>query len=83
MENQVKGTLQDVGGKIQDAVGGATGDAALQAKGKLRQAAGQLQESYGQALDTVRDTTASNPIATLAAVAGVSFMLGVLWARRD
>ena len=54
MENQVKGALQELGGKIQDAAGLATGDAASQAKGKLRQEAGQLQESYGQALDTVR-----------------------------
>lgn len=83
MENQVKGALQELGGKIQEAAGRATGDAASQAKGKLRQAAGQLQESYGQALDTVREKTAGNPIATLAATAAVSFLLGVLWARRD
>jgi uncharacterized protein YjbJ (UPF0337 family) len=83
MENQIKGALQDVGGKIQDGVGGLTGDAALQAKGKIRQAAGQIQQSYGEALDTVRETAISNPIATLAAVAGISFALGVLWGRRD
>jgi uncharacterized protein YjbJ (UPF0337 family) len=83
MEDQIKGTLQDVGGKIQEAVGSATEDAGLQAKGKARQAAGRFQQSYGEALDTFRKTAVSNPLATLAAVAGIGFVLGVLWARRD
>lgn len=83
MENQIKGAAQDVGGKIQDAVGGATGDTLLQVKGKIRQAAGAVQQSYGDALDTVRSTTISNPIGMLAAVASISFVLGILWARRD
>jgi uncharacterized protein YjbJ (UPF0337 family) len=83
IENQIKGALQEVGGKIEDALGGAAGDAGLRAKGKVRQAAGRVQQSYGEALETLRETAVNNPISVLTAVAGVSFLLGVVWARRD
>lgn len=83
MKDQIQGTVQEIGGKIQDAVGGATGDADVQAEGKVRQAAGKIQQSYGEALDSVREAAVTNPIATLAAVAGIGFLLGVLWSRRD
>ncbi len=81
--DQIKGSIQDIAGKVQDAVGGATGDPGLQVKGKVRQAAGQLQQSYGEFLDNFRETAVANPLATLAVVGGVGFLLGVLWARRD
>jgi uncharacterized protein YjbJ (UPF0337 family) len=83
MKEQIKGALQEVGGKVVDAVGGIADDEGLQAKGKARQAAGKIQQSYGEALDTVRDTARNNPLSTLAAVAGIGFVLGALWARRD
>ena len=81
--DQVKGSIQDIAGKVQDAVGGATGDPELQLKGKVRQAAGQLQQTYGEALDGFRDKAVSNPATTLAIVAGVGFLLGALWSRRN
>jgi hypothetical protein len=34
-------------------------------------------------LDTLRETAVNNPISALTAVAGISFLLGVVWARRD
>lgn len=83
MEDQIEGTLQKVAGKVQDAFGGATGDAGIQAEGKVRQAAGMAQQKYGELLDDFREAAVSNPAATLAIVAGVSFVLGAYWARRD
>ena len=38
--NQLDGTMKDAAGKVQDAVGGLTGDVELQAEGKARQLAG-------------------------------------------
>jgi ElaB/YqjD/DUF883 family membrane-anchored ribosome-binding protein len=42
-------------GRIQDAVGGLTGDGATQAKGKLNEALGSAQQAYGQLASGVRD----------------------------
>jgi uncharacterized protein YjbJ (UPF0337 family) len=83
MKEQIEGALQDIGGKLQDAVGAAVENPGLQAKGKARQAAAKVHQTYGEALDSLRETAVSNPIATLATVAGIGFLLGVLWARRD
>jgi uncharacterized protein YjbJ (UPF0337 family) len=83
MMDQAKGTVKDVVGRAQDAFGGAAEDAATQIAGKARQAAGKAQQSYGQAIVGLRDAATSNPIATMAAVAGVGFLLGIIWSRRD
>jgi uncharacterized protein YjbJ (UPF0337 family) len=83
MIDQAKGIAKDVAGKAQDAYGGATGDGGMQFVGKLRQAAGKAQRSYGEAVDSFREAAVSNPVATLAAAAGVGFLLGVIWSRRD
>jgi uncharacterized protein YjbJ (UPF0337 family) len=83
MINQAEGVANDVVGKAQDAYGGATGDFATQLQGKARQAAGKAQKTYGEALSGMRDAAVSSPFATLAAAAGIGFVLGVIWARRD
>jgi uncharacterized protein YjbJ (UPF0337 family) len=83
MMDQAKGTVKDVVGKAEEAFGGAASDAATQLEGKVRQAAGKLQKSYGDAVDGLRDAASGYPITTLAAVAGVGFLLGVMWSRRD
>lgn len=81
MFEKTEGTAQNLAGKVQDAVGGMTGDAGTQFEGKARQVAGKAQQSYGEALDQVRDTTSNNPITTLAIVAAVSFVVGALWSK--
>jgi uncharacterized protein YjbJ (UPF0337 family) len=43
--NRLKGTARDVGGKVEDAVGGLTGDSATQGRGKVNQAVGQAQNA--------------------------------------
>jgi len=79
----IKGSMQDIAGRVQDAVGGATADPALQVEGKFRQAAGRFQQNYGEVLDQFRESAVRNPALTLGVVAGVAFCLGAYWARRD
>jgi uncharacterized protein YjbJ (UPF0337 family) len=80
-ENEFEGTVRDFGGKFQDAVGGLTGDASTQAKGKWNQAAGKAQRTFGEASDELRGNVTNNPLTALAIVGGVCFALGFL-ARR-
>ncbi len=80
-ENEFEGTVRDLGGKVQDAAGGLTGDAGLQAKGKWNQAAGKAQKTFGQAADELRENVEASPLAALAIVGSIFFALGFL-ARR-
>jgi uncharacterized protein YjbJ (UPF0337 family) len=76
--NQLDGTLNDAAGKVQDAVGGLTGDLDLQAEGKLRQLAGKTQAKYGDSVEQVAEATRNNPLGALLIAAGVGFLLGKL-----
>ena len=80
-ENEFVGAARDFGGRVQDAVGGLTGDASAQVKGKWNQAAGKVQRTFGEASDELRDNVTSSPLLALAIVGGVGFALGFL-ARR-
>ncbi len=80
-ENEFEGMARNLGGKVQDAVGGLTGDASTQAKGKLNQAAGKAQQTFGAAADEIRDNVVDKPLTALAVAAGLFFALGFL-ARR-
>ncbi|KQM78205.1 CsbD family protein [Xylophilus sp. Leaf220] len=82
MLEQTEGTVQKLAGRVQDAVGGLTGDTGTQAEGKARQVAGKVQETYGEALNQVRESAVANPLATLAIVAGIGFVLGAVWSKR-
>ena len=50
-ENRVSGTAKNLGGKVEEAFGRATGDTRTQAHGQMRQAEGSVQDLYGQAKD--------------------------------
>jgi uncharacterized protein YjbJ (UPF0337 family) len=80
-ENEFEGTARDIGGKIQDAVGGLTGDTATQAEGKWNQAAGKAQKTFGEAAEEVRDTVKNQPLTALAVVGGLCLALGFLVRR--
>jgi uncharacterized protein YjbJ (UPF0337 family) len=54
-ENRFAGTAKNIGGKVQEGVGRATGDTKTQAEGIANQAAGAMQDLYGQARDTASD----------------------------
>jgi uncharacterized protein YjbJ (UPF0337 family) len=80
-ENEFEGAARDIGGKIQDAVGGLTGDASTQARGKWNQAAGKAQRTLGEAADELRDNVTGSPLTALAIVASAFFALGYLSRR--
>lgn len=82
MFEKAEGTVQNIAGRIQDAVGAATGDKSMQAEGKTRQLAGKAQQSYGDVLNLVRESAVTNPLATVAVAAGVGLIVGALLARR-
>lgn len=81
-ETKVEGTFRNAGGHIQDAVGGLTGDAGMQARGKVNQAAGQAQQVYGDTVDRVMDYTVEKPGKALAAALGIGVLVGLVLARR-
>ena len=82
MFEKAEGTLQNIAGHVQDAVGGATGDTSIQAEGKARQLAGKAQQTYGDVLNQVRESAVTNPVGTIAIAAGAGFVLGALFAKR-
>lgn len=55
MDDQVMGVAKQGLGRVQDAVGGLTGDAALQGKGKINEAVGATQHAFGDAKNSVFD----------------------------
>jgi uncharacterized protein YjbJ (UPF0337 family) len=81
-ENRVEGVVRDIGGKLQDAAGGLTGDTATQVRGKFNQAAGQAQQVYGDTLDEVTEFTKDQPLVALVTAMGVGVILGFFMGRR-
>ena len=77
-ENEIRGAAREFGGRVQDAVGGLTGDAETQAEGKWNQAAGKAQKTFGASIDEVIENAKEKPLMALALVAGASFLLGFL-----
>ena len=53
-QNEFEGAARKVGGKIESAVGNATGDYKLKGEGMADKAAGAAQKAYGQASDSVK-----------------------------
>lgn len=56
-KDQVKGTVKDTAGKVQEEFGKATGSAEQQAKGEARQVEGTVQKGVGDVKDKVDDAT--------------------------
>jgi uncharacterized protein YjbJ (UPF0337 family) len=77
-ENEIEGAARDLGGKVQDAIGGLTGDSKTQVEGKWNQAAGKAQKTFGAAADEIRDNVVDKPLTALAVAAGLFFVLGYL-----
>jgi uncharacterized protein YjbJ (UPF0337 family) len=82
VQDQVEGAAQTVVGRVQDTVGGLTGDASLQAEGKVRQTLGTIQRNYGETIDNEREAVLAQPINGVLVAAAVGFVLGAIWARQ-
>jgi uncharacterized protein YjbJ (UPF0337 family) len=54
-EDRIADTARNVGGRVQEGFGRATGDTKSQAEGLINQAAGAAQDLYGQAKDTASE----------------------------
>jgi len=50
-EDQIKGKAKDIGGKIQEKVGEATGNRQTQRDGQSKQVEGKVQEKAGDVKD--------------------------------
>jgi uncharacterized protein YjbJ (UPF0337 family) len=86
-EDRLYGTAKNVGGKVEEGVGRATGNVKTQLQGKLDPAAGAAQDLYGQTADAARDTAANldkwlrttietQPYATALVALGIGWLLG-------
>lgn len=54
-KDQIAGAGKQARGAVKDAVGKATGDAKLQADGKLDKAEGKIQSEVGKVKEAARD----------------------------
>jgi uncharacterized protein YjbJ (UPF0337 family) len=58
-DQTTEGTINDLKGKVKDAAGGLTGDAATQAEGKADQVIGEAQGAMGDAAEKVSGAASS------------------------
>jgi uncharacterized protein YjbJ (UPF0337 family) len=88
-ENRLEGTARNLGGKIEEQVGRATGDTKIRAEGLLNQAAGAAQDVYGQTADVARQTATTldawlrnsietQPYTTAVVALAIGWLLGRL-----
>ena len=54
-ENRMSGAAKNLGGKMEEGFGRATGDAKTRVQGQARQVEGSVQDLYGQAIDSAED----------------------------
>jgi uncharacterized protein YjbJ (UPF0337 family) len=76
MSEKVEGMAQEMGGRVQEAVGEATRDTGMQARGIYNQAAGQAQAQLARLSEVIRD----QPLTAVLIALGVGYMLGRLTA---
>lgn len=53
-KEHVKGAADKVSGSVKEGIGKATGDASLQAKGKIDKAKGEAREALGDMKDAMK-----------------------------
>ena len=56
-DDRIKGSAQNMKGKLKEAAGKVTGDAKLETEGKGDQVAGKLKNAVGGLKDSVRQAT--------------------------
>jgi uncharacterized protein YjbJ (UPF0337 family) len=64
-ENRIKGAVRNVEGKVEETVGGLTGDTRTKLEGKLDQDVGKVQSAVGRAMDELGGTAIADRAASL------------------
>jgi uncharacterized protein YjbJ (UPF0337 family) len=88
-EDRIEGTARNLGGRVQEEFGKATGNARIQAEGLANRAAGAAQDFYGQAADNARETASNfekvlrhaietQPYTSALVALGIGWLLGRL-----
>ena len=87
-EDRVKGSVKSGFGKVEGAVGGATGSDDLEAKGKANEIMGNVQDIYGRAVDSVKGATGNldqlvdeEPYKALGLAVAAGVVIGFLLGR--
>jgi uncharacterized protein YjbJ (UPF0337 family) len=70
--SDTRGTTRDMGGRAQQTVGEAIGDAKMQAEGLYNQAAGQAQQQVARLSDVIRE----KPLAATLIAVGIGYLIG-------
>jgi len=79
MSDTFEGAAREMGGRVQQKVGEAMGDAKTQADGLYNQAAGRAQQMWGQAQDAsgqLSDTIRAQPLIAAAIALGIGYLIG-------
>jgi uncharacterized protein YjbJ (UPF0337 family) len=74
MNDGFEGAAREMGGRVQQTVGEAVGDAKTQASGLYNQAAGQAQQQAERLSDVIKD----QPLTAALLAIGVGYLLGRL-----
>jgi uncharacterized protein YjbJ (UPF0337 family) len=82
-ENRVMGTAKNIGGKAEDTIGRASGNARMQAQGMADQAVGAAQDLYGSAREGgaaleswFRRTVETQPYTAAIGALAIGWLLG-------
>ena len=74
MNDGFEGAAREMGGRVQQTVGEAIGDAKTQASGLYNQAAGQAQQQAARLSDVIKE----QPLAAALVAVGIGYLLGRL-----
>jgi uncharacterized protein YjbJ (UPF0337 family) len=74
MNDSYEGAAREMGGRVQQTIGDAIGDAKTQASGLYNQAAGQAQQQAARLSDVIKE----QPLAAAAVAVGIGYLLGRL-----
>jgi uncharacterized protein YjbJ (UPF0337 family) len=76
MSERIQAAAREMGGRVQQTIGEAVGDARTQASGLYNQAAGQAEQQIARVSDVIKD----QPLTSALVALGVGYLLGRLTA---
>jgi uncharacterized protein YjbJ (UPF0337 family) len=76
---KAEGMVNEMAGKVENAVGGIIGDSSAQVSGKARELSGKAQQLCADTTSILRDAAADKPLTTIALVGLAAFVAGAIW----